>query len=209
LGIKKYKTILVDPPWQVKAGRDISGYKVVNGKQVFTQEHQKSRELAYPTMSIHEISSLPIADLASPNCHLYLWTINKYVNDAYSIAKRWGFSPSTLLVWAKNPMGGGLGGAFGISTEFILFSRKGTLPAKQKIKGTWWNWKRPYDKRGKPKHSAKPEAFQTIIESVSPGPYLEMFARRKRFGWDSWGNEIECDVDCNVGIDISFSTPSF
>jgi N6-adenosine-specific RNA methylase IME4 len=124
-----------------------------------------------------------------------LWVINKYVEQAYSIAKSWGFTPSTLLVWAKNPLGGGLGGTFRITTEFVLFCRRGTLPALRKITGTWWNWKRPYDERGKPKHSAKPEAFQDMVENISPGPYLEMFARRKRPGWDVWGNEVESDIN--------------
>ena len=187
---KKYKTILADPPWQVKAGRNLGGYVVANGKQIFDKTHQKSRELAYPSMSIEELCVLPVRDFAEENAHLYLWVINKYVEQAYTVARAWGFTPSTLLVWAKNPFGGGLGGAFGITTEFILFCRRGSLPALSRVTGTWWNWKRPYDERGKPKHSAKPEAFQDIVQTVSPGPYLEMFARRYRLGWDVWGNEI-------------------
>ncbi len=79
-------------------------------------------------------------------------------------------------------MGMGLGGAFVQTTEHVLFARRGTLPAQQRIDSTWWNWKRG-------QHSAKPDAFLDIVEAVSPGPYLEMFSRRARLGWDTWGNE--------------------
>jgi N6-adenosine-specific RNA methylase IME4 len=99
-----------------------------------------------------------------------------------------------MLVWAKAPFGGGLGGTYGISTEYILFCRRGSLAAKKRVTGTWWNWKRQYE-NGYPKHSAKPEAFQNMVESVSPGPYMEMFARRKRHGWSTWGNEVENDLE--------------
>lgn len=191
----KYKTIVADPPWQVKAGRDLGGYVVKDGGQVFDETHQKTRDLEYPSMSVDEICALPVAGLAEENAHLYIWTINRYVEDTYRVARAWGFQPSTMLVWAKTPFGGGLGGTFGISTEFVLFCRRGTLPAKKRVTGTWWNWKRQYNSEGKPQHSAKPEAFQNMVESVSPGPYLEMFARRKRHGWAAWGNEIKNDVE--------------
>jgi N6-adenosine-specific RNA methylase IME4 len=187
---KKYKTIVADPPWNVKAGRDLGGYVVVNGKQVFDQTHQKSRDLAYPSMSIAEISALPVSEWAEEYAHLYIWTINKYVEQVYQVARAWGFTPSTMLVWAKNPLGGGLGGTYRITTEYCLFCRRGTLAAKSRITGTWWNWKRPYV-NGYPCHSKKPEQFQDMIETVSPGPYLELFARRVRPGWDAWGNEIK------------------
>ena len=71
--------------------------------------------------------------------------------------------------------------------EPILFCRRGKLPVKSRCDRNWWGWPRG-------KHSAKPEAFQTMVEQISPGPYLELFARRKRHGWASWGNEIANDV---------------
>ena len=186
-----YRCIVADPPWPVKAGRDLGGYVVENGRQVFDNSHSsKARDLKYPSMAIDEIAALPVSSVAAKDAHLYLWTINRYVEQAYGVARAWGFEPSTMLVWAKRPFGGGLGGTFGISTEFCLFCRRGNLPAKTRITGTWWTWKRPYDNRGKPHHSAKPEAFQDMVESVSPGPYLELFARRHRLGWTAWGNEV-------------------
>jgi N6-adenosine-specific RNA methylase IME4 len=155
----------------------------------FTGGDGKTRDLDYPTMSVEEIAALPVRELADESgAHLYLWTTNRYVRDAYDVALAWGFRPSTLIVWAKNVMGGGLGGSWGISTEFVLLARRGPLGYTGHVKGTWFNWKRPY-KNGKPDHSAKPPAFFDLVESVSPGPYLEMFARRQRLGWDTWGNE--------------------
>jgi N6-adenosine-specific RNA methylase IME4 len=118
---------------------------------------------------------------------LYLWTTNGYLEDSYRVARAWGFKPSTMNVWAKNPMGGGLGGAFGISTEFFLYARRGS-PPETRVTGTWWNWKRHYE-NGKPAHSAKPDPFYDLVEQVSTGPFLEMFARRGRLGWDYWGDE--------------------
>jgi len=62
------------------------------------------------------------------------------------------------------------------------------MPKVKRIDSTWWNVKRTN------KHSKKPEFFQVLIEHVSNYPRLEMFARRKRDGWDVWGNEVDCDV---------------
>jgi N6-adenosine-specific RNA methylase IME4 len=98
------------------------------------------------------------------------------------IARAWGFKPSTLLTWCKPPKGIGLGGAYGLTSEFVLYSRRGSLPAKERLDRSWWEWPRSV-------HSRKPDAFLDIVERVSPGPYLEMFARRDRLGWDTWGNE--------------------
>lgn len=182
--VTRFATIVADPPWEVKAGPRV-------GRMGFGDATGASRPLPYPSMTVDEIKELPVASIAADSAHLYLWTINKYLRDAFDVAKAWGFDYSTTLVWTKKPMGGGLGGCYGISTEFVLFCRRGSLSAKQKIKTTWFDWKRSYDERGKPRHSAKPEEFQDMVEQVSPGPYLELFARRARPGWEVWGNECK------------------
>lgn len=167
--LAKYRTIVADPPWDVAAG-----------PRSLHDAGERTRPLGYPTMTVAEIAELvfPVA----ADAHLYLWTINRYVEDAYGVARAWGFQPSTLLVWCKSPKGRGLGGTFSTSTEYVLFARRGSLAAKARIDRNWWTWKRG-------EHSAKPEAFLDIVEQVSPGPYLELFARRARFGWDYWGDE--------------------
>lgn len=189
-----FATVVADPPWEVKAGRPLGAYVLQDGRQLFggPKGETRSRDLAYPQMSVEQIAALKIP--SADDCHLYLWTINRYVDEAFDVARAWGFKYSTLLTWAKNPMGGGLGGCYGISTEHVLFCRRGTLPAKCDVNTTWFNWKRPY-KNGYPQHSAKPPEFYGMVEQVSPGPYLEMFARQPRAGWSVWGNEVKSDVE--------------
>jgi len=173
----KYRTIVADPPWDVKrlASPGAKGFGT-------NSVPLRSIVLPYQTMTAEAIAALPVRDIAEDDAHLYLWTINAYVEAAYKIARSWGFNPRTLLTWAKTPMGIGPGGAFSQSTEFVLFCRRGRLSHQRRMDSTWWNWPRRA-------HSAKPEAFIDMVEQVSPGPYLEMFARRHRLGWDVMGNE--------------------
>jgi N6-adenosine-specific RNA methylase IME4 len=143
-------------------------------------------KIPYPTMRLEEIRDLVIP--AEPSAHLYLWTTNRFIENAYNIARHWGFVPSQLLTWCKPPMGLGFGGAFASTTEFVIFCRRGKIKPTRRQDSTWWNWSRPYE-NGHIAHSAKPEAFQDMVMETSPGPYLELFARRQRLGWHSWGNE--------------------
>lgn len=164
-----YRTIVADPPWSVGRGPEWAS----NGG---------SRPLTYPTMSVDEIAALPVREWADKTAHLYLWTINAYIEETYEIARTWGFKPSTLLTWCKPPNGIGLGGTYSLTTEHCLFARRGVLGATQRLDSSWFAWPRR-------KHSEKPEAFLDMVEATSPGPYLEMFARRARFGWEYWGNQ--------------------
>ena len=148
---------------------------------------QKTHKLAYPTMTLAEIEAMPVAGVADKDAHLYLWTVNRYVEQAYAVARAWGFRPACLLTWAKTPKKWNIGGTYAPTTEHILFARRGTLKALRREMSTWWNWKRG-------RHSAKPEAFQDMVETVSPGPRLELFARRPREGWTVWGNEVEANA---------------
>ncbi len=187
----RYRTIVADPPWKVKAGSASGAYYVAeDGVQVWNPERDtRSRDLAYPTMSVEEISALPVSEFAEDDAHLYIWTTNGYLPRVFDVIRAWGFTYSTTLVWCKTPFGGGgLGGKWRITTEFLLHATRGALPATGLVVGTWWHEKRPYE-GGYPKHSSKPDSFQDRIEQVSPGPYLEMFARHNRLGWDTWGNE--------------------
>jgi N6-adenosine-specific RNA methylase IME4 len=136
----------------------------------------------YPKMTIDEIADLPIGSLASDDAHLYVWTFGPYVPIAYTLVATWGFKASALITGCKAPMGLGFGGAYVPTTEHVLFARRGRDIRKRRWDSTWFEFKRG-------SHSAKPEAFLDIVEQVSPGPYLEMFARRNRLGWDTWGNE--------------------
>lgn len=166
----KYNVIYADPPWEVKHGPDWG-----SGKQ--------SKDLVYPSMSLDQIKNLPVKNLSSDDAHLYLWTINKYIPETYDIARAWGFEPSCLLTWAKPPHGIGLGGTFIQTTEHLLFCRRGTLESKKRIDTTWFEFPRG-------RHSEKPKEIRKMIEEVSPGKRIELFARTKSEGWSVWGNEV-------------------
>lgn len=176
-----FRCIVADPPWQVNRLESPGSHGFGTQERVM-----RSVPLEYPTMSVEQIAALKIP--GDKDAHCYIWTINSYIEATYDIARAWGFEPSTMLYWLKQPMGLGLGGAFVPCVEPILFCRRGKLPWKNRCDRNWWGWPRG-------EHSQKPEGFQTVVESVSPGPYLEMFARRKRHGWASWGNEIANDVE--------------
>ena len=183
-GCSAFRCVVADPPWKLPIGKT----RTQNGEtesEWNQPEYAERYELQYPQMTVEEICALKVP--AADDAHLYIWTINRYIEETYAVARAWGFEPSTMLYWLKQPMGLGLGGAFVPCVEPILFARRGKLPSKARCDRNWWGWPRG-------KHSAKPEAFQTVVESVSPGPYLEMFARRKRPGWQSWGNEVTSDV---------------
>lgn len=253
----KYRTIVADPPWEIGGFPPNFGY--ASGKSC-----------PYPAMSLDAIKALPVKDLSTNvdgDAHLYLWTIDQYLEAAFDVARTWGFHHSATITWCKPPYGVGLGGIWPSNTEFVLFCRRPKVMARPDVlrlttyladaarragvsrrdldaaMGTsdmagWWlsrietrcacptneQWgqiKRVLGIGGemdalvakinggkgaggpvnlirapgrwfvwpRGKHSAKPEAFLDLVEQVSPGPYLELFARRDRLGWDTWGDE--------------------
>lgn len=171
-----FRCVCADPPW-----------KLDTGPEVFNGTGERGHDnLEYEQMSLDQIKELPVDERTADDSHLYLWTTNKYVEHSYAVARAWGFKPSVLLVWAKTPRGVGLGDAFRLTTEFILYARKGSLKEKQICERTWFSWKRG-------KHSEKPDEFYELVESMTPArgaqERLEMFARKKRKGWTVWGDE--------------------
>jgi len=179
--LKKYNIIYADPPWDVKRGPDWNS----NGP---------SKPLPYPTMSIDEIRALPVKEIADKNAHLYLWGINKYIPELYEVAKAWGFKPTCLLTWIKPPHGIGIGGTYVQTTEHLLFCRRGTLTARKRIDRTAFEHKRL-------KHSEKPNMFREMIVDVSGDlPRVELFCRDPHYGWDVWGNEVECTAELGSAV---------
>lgn len=173
----RYRTIVADPPWHY--GRKFNGF---SGGKVRSPRHGTPRDLPYRTMTVDEVAALPVGTLAESAAHLYLWTTQKFLWEAPRVVRSWGFNPGPLLTWCKPPMGRGLGDAFTPTTEFVLFAHRGQLRPLSRHESTWFDGPRAA-------HSQKPEAFLDIVERVSPGPYVELFARRARFGWDYAGDE--------------------
>ncbi len=169
---KKYNIIYADPAWEVKRGCDWNS----NGK---------TRPLPYPTMSLDEIKALPVKNISDKDCKLFLWTINKYLDDAFDVMRDWGFKYSTTLVWTKKPRGLGLGGTFTTNAEYLLFGYKGKQKAIKKNDSCWWELPRSY-------HSKKPDFFRNLISQTynENEKKIELFARQRFDGWDCWGNEV-------------------
>lgn len=192
-----YRAIVVDPPWpQQGAGtlRGREGWGDCSGPT-----SGRSRVMPYGLMSVEQIKALPVAEVADPRgSDLYLWTTSRFLRDAFDVMDAWGWRYCETLVWAKTPMGHGTGGRFGLSAEFILTGTRGVVDreGRRRVGQSWWRWKRPYDPRGKPQHSAKPDGFNAeVVEAASPGPYLEMFARKGgALGWDVWGDQAPGSV---------------
>ncbi len=173
-----YKTIVADPPWE-----EITGGATTRGPsgELTLGSGARRRTFPYSTMAVEEITVLPVQELAAKDAHLYLWTTNRFLEDAYNIARVWGFVPSKPLIWCKPPHGGFMGQPYGgSSVEFCLYAKRGSLAATGNAGRQWWEWPRGA-------HSVKPGGFMDIVEQVSPGPYLELFARQPRLGWDAWG----------------------
>ena len=176
----RYRTIVADPPWpydrvpaSLPSGRDKN----------IAPGGLRNESLGYSAMTLHEIAALPIPMLAADGCRLFLWTTNAFLPAALNIISRWDFTYRQTLVWHKAD-GAPFGGSVAPNTaEFLLVAVKGSPERLGSLKSA-------VVKIGAPKsHSKKPDAFLDMIEQVSPGPYLECFARRARFGWDYWGDQ--------------------
>lgn len=173
-----FSTILADPPW-----------RFANRTGKVAPEHR--RLARYDTMAATEIARLPVADLAAPSSHLYLWVPNALVAEGLMVMKGWGFAYKTMLVWAKRrkdggPDGRGVGFYFRNVTEPVLFGvvTRGHLrtmaPGRRQVNMI---------ETRRREHSRKPDELYLIIEACSPGPYLELFARYQRARWSVWGDE--------------------
>jgi N6-adenosine-specific RNA methylase IME4 len=180
-----FTTIVADPPWSYRDKVHAARSRKLNNLIGYGADKIRGRRGAagyYSTMTIDEIKALPVSKCAATNSHLYLWVTNAFVDEAFTIARDWGFEPRTMLTWVKP--GIGMGHYFRNNTEHVVFAVRGSLRCKLRNQPT--SFTAPKSKL----HSQKPERFFEIVESMSPGPYLELFARGYRDGWMSWGNEV-------------------
>lgn len=189
LGLKRhgpFQTIMADPPWRFQ-----------NRTGKMAPEHRRLNR--YSTMTLEDIKNLPVEALAAENAHLYLWVPNALLAEGLDVMRRWGFTYKTNIVWYKirkdgGPDGRGVGFYFRNVTELILFGVRGSMRTLQPGR-TQVN----IIESRKREHSRKPDEQYELIESCSPGPYLELFARYARPGWVSWGNEVDTSaVDCKT-----------
>lgn len=176
-----FQTVLADPPWRFN-----------NRTGKVAPEHRRLDR--YGTMDLQAIKDLPVGDVTAPNAHLYLWVPNALLLEGIEVLQAWGFRYVSNIIWAKRrkdggPDGRGVGFYFRNVTEPILFGVKGSMRTLQPARSTV-----NMIETRKREHSRKPDEQYDLIESCSPGPYLEMFARYARPGWSAWGNEVGEDV---------------
>ena len=162
----KFATIVIDPPWDWGDEGD--------------QDQLGRARPDYATMTKAQLIDLPLPELADDDCHIYLWITNRSLPKGFELLEKWGFRYITAITWAKPYFG--MGNYFRGQTEHVLFGVKGSQPLKRKDVGTLFN-----ADRGKGGHSSKPPEFYDLVESCSPGPYLEMFSRSEKDGWKTWG----------------------
>lgn len=180
-----YSTILADPPW-----RELGGGKIKRG----ADKH-------YSVMRTEDIMALDVEKHSASNSHLYLWVTNSHLPDGLRVMAAWGFRYITTITWAKDRMG--LGQYYRGQTEHVLFGVRGNIPYRVLSDGKRAQGRTLLMAKRK-SHSEKPEEVRVMIERVSPGPYLELFARKQTPGWHTWGKEIFKDVEVEVrnGIDL-------
>ena len=179
---KRFRTILADPPWDVQ------------------QQGRLGASQHYALMTLDQIKAMPIADLAEDDAHLWLWVTNATLRAGYDVIEAWGFTPRSPLTWIKPRIL--LGNYLRNATEHLLFATRGKAPV-YKSQPTWMF--APLQE-----HSHKPEEQYAVIERVSPGPYLELFARRRPSStesWAVWGNQIDSEIKI-PGYPVPSDTPS-
>ena len=166
-----FRCIVADPPWP----------QPMTGS--WKREPKRAKRLPYPTMSMDEIKGLQVGGIAEQDAHLWLWTTNAFLEDGFAVLRAWGFRYLAPVHWIK-PAGTGFW--FVNRTQTILFGyRERCRFPLGRFRPNLFTSSNP------PRHSEKPEEAFALIESVSPGPRLELFARRARPGWTTIGNEAD------------------
>ena len=187
LGNDRFATVMADPPWRFQ-----------NRTGKVAPEHK--RLARYPTMELDEICALPVANHLEDRAHCYLWVPNALLPEGLRVLNAWGFDYKSNIIWEKvrkdgGPDGRGVGFYFRNVTEILLFGTRGknvrTLgPGRSQV-----NYIEAAEPDGdvlktrKREHSRKPDEVYEHIERLAEGPYLELFARNHRDGWDGWGNQ--------------------
>jgi len=185
----KYGAILADPPWSFKPWSD-------KGKSRAPDAMVRQKGLAerhYKTMPLHEIRELPVGDWAADDCCLFMWAVDCMLPEALEMGAEWGFKFKTVaFTWTKLKLKENENGRHHIGLGYwtrgnpeqcLLFTR-----GKPKRKSASVRQLIEAQRR---EHSRKPDESRDRIQRLVDGPYLEMFARQTKAGWNSWGNETE------------------
>lgn len=163
-----YPIVYVDPPWRYE-------YSPTDNREI---------ENHYPTMTLEEICLLPVAEIATPDSVLFLWTTSPKLAESMQVIEAWGYAYKTCMIWDKERIG--MGYYARQQHELLLIAARGAVPVPEPAN-------RPPSvirARRDNEHSAKPTEFYEVIERMYPDlPKIELFARNRRAGWAAWGNE--------------------
>jgi N6-adenosine-specific RNA methylase IME4 len=194
----RFATIVADPPWDYSgklSGGGTSGYSPVHP----SRGGSRGAANHYRTLDIWQLKMLPVPSITAEQSHLYLWTTGAFMAEAFELAGEWGFRPKGVIPWVKTKRGAaeavaasgdlaagvrmGMGLYIRWCTEFVVFAVRGKLPtARNDALGI------VFAERGR--HSEKPEALYDLVRALSPGPRIDLFARREREGFVAWGDEL-------------------
>lgn len=176
----QYMTIAADPPWP---------QRIMKGGPWKEARNQRPAALPYQTMTLDEITALPVDALAGVGAHLWLWTTNAYLDAAFDVLRAWDFTYLTTVTWVKPS---GPGAYFASTTQHCLvgYHERCRFPLRR--------WAPTHFHATVKRHSQKPETFFRLVEQVSPTPRLELFARQRRAGWDAWGDELPDHVQSTL-----------
>ncbi len=177
---KKYQIIYADPPWPI------------NWKP---SKKLGIKPLEYPTLPVTEVALLPVKEITSDICRLFLWTTNGFLPEALGVTRAWGFHFDKLWTWCKPT---GAGGHPRMSTEHCIEATRGSLPKALTVHSSATNnWFLAPTGR----HSKKPNNIRDFIELCYPSASkIELFARQETKGWDVWGNEVKSDIDLELKL---------
>lgn len=178
--------IYADPPWQYR--------NLKTGGNMNSGASQK-----YETMPLDDICNLPIKGIIDKNAVLFLWATVPLLPDAMKVMDAWGFKYKSMLTWRK-VMSQGLGFWFSIQTEHLLFGVRGQVKAFRSHKSNiiqYPCWKL--------NHSEKPTKFRALVTQVTKGlePKIELFARERIVGWDSWGNQLPTTIQTGLSQNLN------
>jgi N6-adenosine-specific RNA methylase IME4 len=184
----RYRTIVADPPWEYDEGFP-SGIVSAAG-----EVKRWTYQLPYPSMPLAEIAALPVSDLADRDARLFLWTTNKWLPSAFAVITSWGFRYAQTIVWEKTShVAPFVTSVAPQASEYLLYAYRGKPTGREgAFPSTVIRANRSED------HSKKPEAFMDYIEAIGDAPRLEMFSRRSRFSWDTWGDEALNHVELSA-----------
>jgi N6-adenosine-specific RNA methylase IME4 len=162
-----YPVIYADPPWRYD-------YSATDSRQIENQ---------YPTMSIEEICELPVGDIATDDCVLFMWATSPKLAESMEVIKSWGFTYKTCAVWDKKKIG--MGYYFRQQHELLLVATRGNIPPPPVAARV-----SSVISESRSEHSKKPECFYDIIEAMYPDlQKIELFCRSPHEGWSVWGNQ--------------------